>query len=122
MTRDMTGGRPPFRADVVGSFLRPARLKAARETLLGPQTPDQHLGPHDNAELRAIEDDCVREVIAMQERAGLQAGDRRRIPPAKLVARSHHGMGRLLGGPRRPVRDGLAQPERRDAKPRRGFG
>ena len=68
----MTGGRPPFRADVVGSFLRPARLKAARETLLGPQTPDQHLGPHDNAELRAIEDDCVREVIAMQERAGLQ--------------------------------------------------
>ena len=29
----------------------------ARETLLGPQTPDQHLGPHDNADLRAIEDD-----------------------------------------------------------------
>ena len=24
--------RPPFRADVVGSFLRPARLKQARET------------------------------------------------------------------------------------------
>jgi 5-methyltetrahydropteroyltriglutamate--homocysteine methyltransferase len=67
----MTGGRPPFRADVVGSFLRPTRLKAARETLLGPQTPDRHLGPHDNAELRAIEDDCVREVIATQERAGL---------------------------------------------------
>ena len=65
--------RPPFRADVVGSFLRPARLKAAREQLLGPQTPDQHLGPHGNAELRAIEDDCVREVVAMQERVGLQA-------------------------------------------------
>jgi 5-methyltetrahydropteroyltriglutamate--homocysteine methyltransferase len=64
---------PPFRADVVGSFLRPAKLKAARERLLGPQTPDQHLGPHDNAELRAIEDECIREVIAMQERAGLQA-------------------------------------------------
>ena len=42
----------PFRADVVGSFLRPARLKEAREMLLGPQTPDQHLGPHDNAALR----------------------------------------------------------------------
>ncbi len=65
--------RPPFRADVVGSFLRPARLKAARETLLGPQTPDRHLGPHDNAALRAIEDDCVRDVIRMQERVGLQA-------------------------------------------------
>ncbi|MGP0090085.1 MAG: 5-methyltetrahydropteroyltriglutamate--homocysteine S-methyltransferase [Xanthobacteraceae bacterium] len=65
--------RPPFRADVVGSFLRPAKLKDARERLLGPQTPDQHLGPHDNADLRAIEDGCVRDVIAMQERAGLQA-------------------------------------------------
>jgi 5-methyltetrahydropteroyltriglutamate--homocysteine methyltransferase len=64
---------PPFRADVVGSFLRPAKLKAAREALLGPQTPDQHLGPHDNAALRAVEDACVREVVAMQERAGLQA-------------------------------------------------
>jgi 5-methyltetrahydropteroyltriglutamate--homocysteine methyltransferase len=64
---------PPFRADVVGSFLRPARLKEARERLLGPQTPDQHLGPHDNAELRAIEDDFVRGVIAMQERVGMRA-------------------------------------------------
>jgi 5-methyltetrahydropteroyltriglutamate--homocysteine methyltransferase len=64
---------PPFRADVVGSFLRPARLKAARERLLGPQTPDRNLGPHDNAELRAIEDDCIREVVAMQERVGLRA-------------------------------------------------
>src|SRR5262245_51536176 len=63
---------PPFRADVVGSFLRPAKLKAARERILGPQTPDQNLGPHDNAELRAIEDECVREVIALQQRAGLQ--------------------------------------------------
>jgi len=65
--------RPPFRADVVGSFLRPGRLKDARERLLGPQTPEQHLGPHDNLELRAVEDECVRGVIAMQERAGLQA-------------------------------------------------
>jgi 5-methyltetrahydropteroyltriglutamate--homocysteine methyltransferase len=65
--------RPPFRADVVGSFLRPARLKEARERLLGPQTPDQHLGPHDNAALRDVEDECVRDVIAMQERVGLEA-------------------------------------------------
>ncbi len=65
--------RPPFRADVVGSFLRPAILKDARDRLLGPQTPDQHLGPHDNAALRLVEDECVRNVIAMQERVGLQA-------------------------------------------------
>jgi 5-methyltetrahydropteroyltriglutamate--homocysteine methyltransferase len=64
--------RPPFRADHVGSLLRPDRLKAAREKFLGPQTSDQNLGPHDNAALRAVEDDCVREVIAMQERVGLQ--------------------------------------------------
>ncbi|MDF2117032.1 5-methyltetrahydropteroyltriglutamate--homocysteine S-methyltransferase [Roseiarcaceae bacterium H3SJ34-1] len=63
----------PFRADVVGSFMRPTRLNEARERLLGPQTPDQHLGPHDNAELRAIEDDCIRDVVAMQERAGLKS-------------------------------------------------
>jgi 5-methyltetrahydropteroyltriglutamate--homocysteine methyltransferase len=64
---------PPFRADVVGSFIRPARLTQARERLLGPQTPDQHLGPHENAELHAVEDECIREVVAMQERAGMQA-------------------------------------------------
>jgi len=68
-----TTARPPFRADIVGSFLRPPSLKEARERLLGPQTPDQHLGPHDNADLRAIENTCVLDVIAMQERVGLQA-------------------------------------------------
>ncbi|HTW89067.1 MAG TPA: 5-methyltetrahydropteroyltriglutamate--homocysteine S-methyltransferase [Candidatus Binataceae bacterium] len=65
--------RPPFRADVVGSFLRPEALKQAREALLGTQSADQNLGPHDNPELRAIEDGCIREVIAMQERAGLKS-------------------------------------------------
>ena len=65
--------RPPFRADVVGSFLRPQKLKQGRERLLGPQTPDQHLGPHGNSELRAIEDECIRDVVRMQERVGLQA-------------------------------------------------
>jgi 5-methyltetrahydropteroyltriglutamate--homocysteine methyltransferase len=65
--------RPPFRADQVGSLLRPQRLKDARERLLGPQTPDQHLGPHENAELSAIEDACIRDVVATQERVGLRA-------------------------------------------------
>jgi 5-methyltetrahydropteroyltriglutamate--homocysteine methyltransferase len=65
--------RPPFRADHVGSLLRPARLNAAREQLLGAQTHDRHLGPHDNPQLQAIEDACIRDVIALQERVGLRA-------------------------------------------------
>jgi 5-methyltetrahydropteroyltriglutamate--homocysteine methyltransferase len=65
--------RPPFRADQVGSLLRPERLKAARERCLGPQTPTHALGPHRNEELRSIEDQCIREVVAMQERIGLAA-------------------------------------------------
>src|SRR5437588_7288418 len=65
--------RPPFRADQVGSLLRPERLKRSREESLGPQTPTSALGPHTSAELRAVEDDCIREVVAMQERIGLHA-------------------------------------------------
>jgi len=65
--------RPPFRADQVGSLLRPERLKQAREKFLGPQTPTHALGPHANDSLREIEDQCIREVVAMQERIGLRA-------------------------------------------------
>jgi len=65
--------RPPFRADQVGSLLRPEKLKQAREEFLGPQTPTSNLGPHDDARLTAVEDECVREVIRMQERIGLRA-------------------------------------------------
>src|SRR6266851_2890221 len=64
---------PPFRADHVGSLLRPEKLKRAREQFLGPQTPTSAIGPHDSAKLRAVEDECIREVIAMQERVGLRA-------------------------------------------------
>jgi len=65
--------RPPFRADQVGSLLRPERLKKAREQFLGPQTPTNAIGPHDNASLKGVEDECVREVVAMQERVGLKS-------------------------------------------------
>ena len=63
----------PFRADQVGSLLRPERLKQAREKYLGPQTPTSALGPHNNPQLREVEDQCIREVIAMQEAIGLHA-------------------------------------------------
>jgi 5-methyltetrahydropteroyltriglutamate--homocysteine methyltransferase len=56
---------PPFRADHVGSLLRPARLHAARtEAQKGRISPD---------ELRTIEDECIREAVALQESAGLSA-------------------------------------------------
>jgi 5-methyltetrahydropteroyltriglutamate--homocysteine methyltransferase len=60
------------RVDHVGSLMRPARLLEAREALLGTQDADQNLGAHDNLELRAIEDECVREVVRMQEDVGLE--------------------------------------------------
>jgi len=53
--------RPPFRADHVGSLLRPPALKAARAA----QLPKDKLGE--------IEDRCIRDAIALQEAAGLQS-------------------------------------------------
>jgi len=64
--------KPPFRADHVGSLLRPRALKDARELLLGEQTAQDHLGPHFNLDLADIEDRHVREVVALQERVGLR--------------------------------------------------
>ena len=57
--------KPPFRADHVGSLLRPARLLAAREQLAA--------GTLDAAGLREVEDDAIRVAVAKQESAGLQS-------------------------------------------------
>ena len=57
--------KPPFRADHVGSLLRPAALKAARE---------RHAkGEIDAAALKAVEDREIRDVIKKQEAVGLQS-------------------------------------------------
>ena len=61
-----------FHADHVGSLLRPGVLREARQRLLGAHDADTNLGPHDNAELARIEDDCVREAVRLQEECGLQ--------------------------------------------------
>ena len=63
---------PPFRADHVGSLLRSPELKKARETLLGPHTAETNLAAHDNSALRDIEDQQIRDAIAMQKRVGLK--------------------------------------------------
>ena len=57
--------KPPFRADHVGSLLRPAAIKAARERHAG--------GEIDAAALQAVEDTEIRRVIKRQEEIGLQA-------------------------------------------------
>ncbi|MFO1352992.1 MAG: 5-methyltetrahydropteroyltriglutamate--homocysteine S-methyltransferase [Gammaproteobacteria bacterium] len=56
---------PPFRADHVGSFLRPPELLAAREQWRN--------GALAQADLRAVEDHAIREVVRMQEDLGLQS-------------------------------------------------
>ena len=54
----------PFRADVVGSYLRPAELKQARA--------DFAAGTIDAAGLKAVEDRLITELVAKQKAAGLQ--------------------------------------------------
>ena len=57
--------KPPFRADHVGSLLRSAPLKAAREK--------RAKGEIGAAELKAVEDREIERVIKKQEEVGLQA-------------------------------------------------
>ncbi|WP_119730378.1 5-methyltetrahydropteroyltriglutamate--homocysteine S-methyltransferase [Thermomonospora amylolytica] len=56
---------PPFRADHVGSLLRPPELLAARA--------DAAAGRIDRDRLREVEDAAIREVIALQREAGLRS-------------------------------------------------
>ncbi|MBN9075563.1 MAG: 5-methyltetrahydropteroyltriglutamate--homocysteine S-methyltransferase [Rhizobiales bacterium 65-79] len=57
---------PPFRADHVGSLLRPASVKAARKAFFEDKTIDRE-------ELAAVEDEAIRGAVKMQENAGLMA-------------------------------------------------
>jgi 5-methyltetrahydropteroyltriglutamate--homocysteine methyltransferase len=64
---------PPFRADHVGSLLRPRRLMEARAAHATGLMPEPAF--------KAVEDDCVRAAIALQEGVGLKGitdGDMRR--------------------------------------------
>jgi 5-methyltetrahydropteroyltriglutamate--homocysteine methyltransferase len=57
--------KPPYRADHVGSLLRPPEVLQARE--------DRAAGRISDDELRAVEDDAIREVVRRQEQAGLRS-------------------------------------------------
>src|SRR5256885_14102950 len=56
--------KPPFRADHVGSFLRPAQLLTARERC--------QKGEIGKAALRAVEDAAIADIVRLQEDVGLQ--------------------------------------------------
>lgn len=78
--------QPPFRADHVGSLLRPRSLLELRDRA--------ERGEVSAAALRAHEDECIREVVAMQENLGLQS-----VTDGEYRRESFHGdfIGRLGG-------------------------
>jgi 5-methyltetrahydropteroyltriglutamate--homocysteine methyltransferase len=55
--------RPPFHVEHVGSFVRPPRLIDAARA--------HKAGKLDGAGFRAVQDDCIREIVAFQESLGL---------------------------------------------------
>jgi 5-methyltetrahydropteroyltriglutamate--homocysteine methyltransferase len=57
-------GRPPFRADHIGSLLRPPALRQAFRKHAAKQM--------DDAEFAQLQDQCIRDVVALQEQVGLQ--------------------------------------------------
>jgi 5-methyltetrahydropteroyltriglutamate--homocysteine methyltransferase len=57
--------KPPFRADHVGSLLRPARVHEARA--------DFAAGRIDAAALRTVEDEAIRDIVRKQEDVGVHA-------------------------------------------------
>jgi 5-methyltetrahydropteroyltriglutamate--homocysteine methyltransferase len=61
----MPRDRAPFRADHVGSLLRPPVLLEAREGFAA--------GRISGDQLRAVEDDAIRDVVRMQKEVGLQS-------------------------------------------------
>jgi len=80
-------GRPPFRADHIGSLLRPQKLRQAFR---------QHAeGGLDDAALRAAQDAAIRDVVRLQEDCGLQVatdGEFRRISYWEKFVRLTEGL------------------------------
>jgi len=61
----MAEAKPPYRSEHVGSFPRPERLMKAREDFVAKKIAKDTL--------RAIETECIREIVARQERVGIGA-------------------------------------------------
>ena len=54
---------PPYRAEHFGSLLRPSSLTAAFRA--------RSAGEIDDKRFRRVQDECIREVVALQEEVGL---------------------------------------------------
>jgi 5-methyltetrahydropteroyltriglutamate--homocysteine methyltransferase len=82
----MTGPRPPFRADHVGSLLRPRSLLNLRARAARGEVSAE--------DLRAHEDECIRRVVRLQESIGLES-----ITDGEYRRESFHGdfMSRIEG-------------------------
>ncbi len=105
----MTPSRPPFRADQVGSLVRPPELIAAREA--------SSAGRMSAEELRRIQHAAIREVVRRQREIGLQAvtdGEFNRVSwqtdfllkfanvvpaPSRFTVRFHSEQGETEGRP-----------------------
>ena len=73
---------PPYRADHIGSLLRPKKLREAFRNLSG-------------GELRAVQDECIQEVVALQKGCGLEVltdGEFRRISYWEKFVRLTRGL------------------------------
>ena len=73
---------PPFRADHIGSLLRPKKLRDAFRNLSA-------------GELRAVQDECIREVVKLQKDCGLEVltdGEFRRISYWEKFVRLTRGL------------------------------
>src|SRR5476651_1795723 len=67
-------GRPPFRADHIGSLLRPKALRQAFRAHAAKEMTD--------TDFRSAQDEAIRDVVKLQEECGLQVvtdGEFRRI-------------------------------------------
>src|SRR3954468_12927854 len=85
--------KPPFRADHVGSLLRPKSLLGAREKHAAGQISDD--------ELNAAEDEAIREVVQMQTDVGLRSatdGEFRRASWHMDFIYSLDGISKVEGG------------------------
>jgi 5-methyltetrahydropteroyltriglutamate--homocysteine methyltransferase len=78
---------PPFRADHIGSLLRPKKLREAFRRHSVGEMPER--------ELRAVQDECVRDVIRLQEDCGLPVitdGEFRRVSYWEKFVRLTRGL------------------------------
>src|SRR2546430_16877056 len=100
---------PPFRADHVGSLLRPPRLHQARE--------DFAAGRIEAAGLRAVEDEEITRAVRMQEQVGLQSATDGEFRRATWHMDFIYQIGGVFQAPGRPALDCTHPPRPTKGRP-----